>query len=474
MDRFKALFKNTAIFAISQFASKILVFLLLPLYTSYMSTAEYGSADLVQSTVNLLLPIFTVEITSAVMRYSIENTDNAKKYYVNGMSLVLIGFVALLAFIPLFRYMHLFDGYLYLFYIFYIANAVYNLLSYYSRALGEIKLVGFAGILNTVVLLVCNILFLKVFGMGLKGYLVSYILGFSLSVVLFAAVLRKSLTFKLFRFDKQSLKQMVSYSLPLVPNNISWWGVSSANKYVIYGYLNESVLGIYSAGLKVPSIVNTIQAIVAESLVLSVFEEYKKEEVDEEYFSQLYRMYSTIMILFVSAIIVGSKIIASILFSNEFFSAWEYVPLLCVPSVWGALSGYLGSFYAAEKKNNGMFISTALGGIISLTVSFLTVKHFGVYGIITGNIFAYFVIWLYRWIDVRKFVKIKANMVVDCICWLALIAQSYFTMHSTNNLRLYLVNIAFFIGLLLINGKTTLFVVKKVKEVLLAKIKGRN
>ncbi len=463
MNRLKFLLKNTAIFAISQFASKVIVFFLLPFYTSYMSTADYGNADFVTTTISLLLPIFTAEIASATMRFAIERKENANPIFTNGFVVMATGFALLLCFIPVFKYFHLFDGYLYLFYLQYIANALYNLFSYYARALGEIKLVGVAGFLNTVVLLIRNIVMLKFLHKGIQGYLLSYVLGYAFSVILLVLVLRKSLKLKL---EKGSIKDMFKYSLPLVPNNISWWGVSSANKYVIYGFLTDSILGLYSVALKIPSIINTFQSVMAESLVLTVFEEYNKGNKDEEYFSFLYRVYNFSMILFVSAVIIGSKIIARVLFQKEFFEAWRFVPLLCVPAVWGALSGYLGTFYAAAKKNKGMFFSTALGGLVTVVFSFLTVKKLGVSGIIWGNVLAYFTIWLYRWLDVKKIVKLDVNLFIDAIGWGILIAQALVVVYVKNSLLSYGINILLLLLVILINRKQLKFVVHKVKELL--------
>ena len=54
MDKYKKLASNTLIFAIGTFSSKILSFLLMPFVTRMMGTGDYGSADLVQQTVNVL------------------------------------------------------------------------------------------------------------------------------------------------------------------------------------------------------------------------------------------------------------------------------------------------------------------------------------------------------------------------------------------------------------------------------------
>ena len=66
------LINKTGILAISNFSSKLLVFFLVPIYTSVLSTAEYGTYDLAMSTVLLLYPVLTVNIVDCVMRFSME------------------------------------------------------------------------------------------------------------------------------------------------------------------------------------------------------------------------------------------------------------------------------------------------------------------------------------------------------------------------------------------------------------------
>lgn len=466
MNKLKYLAQNTAIFGISQFTSKIMVFLLLPLYTSYMTTTEYGNADLVVSTVSLLLPIFTVQIASAIMRFAIEDKEKSRVYFTNSIKVIAIGFVLLLIGVPIFIKVDLFGEHLYLFYLLYITNAVYTLLSYYARALDEIKLVGIVGVINTLIVVVGNILLLVWLRQGVFGYLVSYVLGYFVGIVIFMVVLRKHISFGNSENDKVALKDMMNYSLPLVPNSVSWWGVSSANKYIINGYLSQSVLGLYSVALKIPTIINTIQNILAEALVLSVLREYDGKEKEQEYFSLLYKMYNFSITLFTGGIILGTKILAYFLFANEFYEAWIYVPLLCIPSVWGALSGYLGTFYAASKKNNGMFISTILGGIVTVGFSIVTINSIGIMGVIIGNLLSYFIIWLYRWIDVKKFVKIETNILKDILAWILLFFQALIVMYVDNWVWMYMLNLICISLLVIANKEIVNMVIKHVKKAL--------
>lgn len=432
-----------------------------------MTTEDYGNADLVFSTIRLLLPVFTMQITSAVMRFSIEKKDDSKPFYNNGLSIIVLGFIALLFFIPVFSHFHLFDGYLYLFYILYITNALYLLLSYYARALEKIKLVGILGTINTLIVVFSNIIFLVVLKKGIMGYLLSYILGYLICIIMYLIAIRKNVTFRVFNIEKKSAKEMLRYSIPLVPNDVSWWGVNSANKYVIYGYINQNILGLYSVALKIPSIINIIQGIIAEALVLSILEEYNNDNKDEKYFSLLYRLYSFNIVVITSLIIIMTKVLSHFLFAKQFYNAWIFVPLLCIPPVWGSLSGYLGTFYSATKNNKGMFLSTALGGIITIVISLLTVNRYGVYGIMIGNIISYFVIWLYRWIDIKKFVTLDVKLYIDIICWFILLCQALVVIFIDRQLLMYTINFILLLLILLINRQTATLIIKKIKKIII-------
>lgn len=98
-ERRKFLFKNMGILTISNFSSKILVFLLVPLYTSVLSTTEYGTYDFIISTVGLLYPILTLNIADAVMRFTMDETYSSKKVISVGIKYVSISFIIMTMFI---------------------------------------------------------------------------------------------------------------------------------------------------------------------------------------------------------------------------------------------------------------------------------------------------------------------------------------------------------------------------------------
>ena len=94
-NRKKYLVKNTILFAISSFGSKLISFFLVPLYTNVLSTSDYGTVDLISTTSSLLLFIFTLNISSAVLRYAIDDRENQEGILIFGTKIIFIGTVLL-------------------------------------------------------------------------------------------------------------------------------------------------------------------------------------------------------------------------------------------------------------------------------------------------------------------------------------------------------------------------------------------
>ena len=232
MSRYKKLITNTLIFTISEFASKFLMFFMLPLYTSYMNSGDYGISDLINTTINLIIPILTLSIFSSVMRFCLESYSNKTQAFMIGLKITLLGIVVLLFMYPILKRFESISNYLMLFYLMYIANALDLLFSHFARGLSKIKVLGITGIIKTLMVIVLNIIFLARLNMGIKGYMLSYILASFASAILLAVSLKfwEYLSFE--KPDKELKEEMIKYSLPLIPNSLSWWLNNSANRYI--------------------------------------------------------------------------------------------------------------------------------------------------------------------------------------------------------------------------------------------------
>ena len=102
-DKYKKLARNSAIFLIGNLGSKVITFLIVPFYTYYLTTAEYGAADLVTTTVNLIAPFAMMGMNEAVLRFSVSREESIGSIASNSMVVVLAGWIVCWASFPLFR-----------------------------------------------------------------------------------------------------------------------------------------------------------------------------------------------------------------------------------------------------------------------------------------------------------------------------------------------------------------------------------
>ena len=257
VNRYKKLLSDTLIFAIGTFSSKVLVFLLMPLYTRVLTTADYGSVDLIMQTGNLLFPVVTAGIVSGVVRYGLDSAYDKKDVFSTGLKVTLIGLGILFVLMPLFALLPFLQGIdtLVYLYVFVVMSAMRYLTSQFVRSIGYVKLYAFDGILSTVMLVIFNVLFLVVFRWGVAGYVLATIAADVCSTLFLfvTAELYKYVDFK--HTNKKVARSMMRYSVPLIPNNIFWWITNVSDRYILTGFCGTSENGLYAAAQKIPTII---------------------------------------------------------------------------------------------------------------------------------------------------------------------------------------------------------------------------
>lgn len=423
MNKYKTLFNNTLIFFISEFASKILVFLLLPLYTRYLTTEQYGIVDLIATTVNLLLPIFTLCIAQAAMRFAMDEESDRRQIFSFGARVILLGFILLLASYPFLIRINNIEKYLTLLYMLYIASALDTQFSQFSKAINKVALVGISGVVKTVVMIGSNLILLVGFQLGITGYVVSTVLAHTASILfLFIGA-------KLYRYctikgtTKTYVGEMLRYSIPLIPNTLSWWLNNFASRYIILLFCGVGIQGMFAAASKIPVILATVQAIFISAWQLSAISEYKNPNRDE-FYSRIYTLYNTGMVLCASVLIVLVRVIAWVLFAGEYYGAWIYIPLLLVSVVFGAMSGYLSTFFSASKQTGTLFSTTFIGGVSAVCVNFVLVPYFGPVGSSVAAVLSNVVVWAILLHKCKKFVNLDTGGAPLLICYVLLIIQA--------------------------------------------------
>lgn len=425
MGKLKYFSKNIALFSISNFVSKILVFLLVPLYTNVLSTYEYGVADIIQVTLLLTVPAFTVNIGEAALRFGIDHEEKRGSIFVSGIRYVVRAaiFVILVSGVLFFVVRPGLKGYMLFFALLFTVNALYEFLILYFQGCESVQVVVIGSVFSTIVTITSNILFLLVIKIGLNGYLLSQVISFSLSAILMIFLGKRFSIIGKTQLDKEFEEEMLEYSKPMIVYSTASWVNNAVDRYFVAGICGAAVNGIYGVAYKIPAILMVFQRIFAQAWQMSATKSYEDDNSDE-FFSGMFKTYNTFMVIGCSGLILFVRIVAQFLFKKEFYEAWRFVPPLLISVIFGALTGFFGSICLAHKDSKSMGIATTTGAAINVVLNLLFIPSFGAMGAAIATGISYFVMATAAFIFVRKYTDINVNLFRVLISYVFLIIQS--------------------------------------------------
>lgn len=439
----KYLAKNVLLFSISGFVPKILSIILIPLYTSYLTTAEYGISDLISTTVSLLIPIFTLDIQDAVMRFALDKNYDKKDVFSIATRIILVGTALVCggtAIVSLLNISGVDNSYLFFFVVMYFSTAVYNTVSLFCRGIDKVSVMVVGSIISSVVSLSANILFLAVFKWGLNGYLLANSLG-SVIALAWCFIGAKLYRYWKFNIPKNVHKDMIAFSFPLIFSVIAWWINNASDRYILSWMSGVAVSGLYAVSYKIPNILSMFQNIFAQAWSISAIKEFDKNDTDR-FMSNTYNMMNFGMTALCSGIMIVNIPVAKILYSNDFFEAWYYVPPLLIAVVFNAMALFIGSIFTAVKDTKTLSVSTIIGAVVNTVCNFVFIYLWGAYGAALATMLGYAVVLGMRHIILRKHIILHLNWVRDLFVYVILLIQLVLSLFGVKTVLLQVIPFA--------------------------------
>lgn len=424
-SKYKDLSKNILLFTISNFGSKIIAFLMVPLYTYVLTTSQYGEIDLISTTVQLIIPVLTVNIQDAVLRFALDKRHNPDDVLEVALRILFLGSIILgilLIGIYYSKFFNLGINYFLFLYVSFVFGALNNILTMYLKANDEVRILAIFGITQTIITCLANILFLVVWKMGVNGYFIANTIGIFINdvgLICFGKIDKFSLKNR----HKILLKAMVIYSAPLILNSIAWWINNASDRYILTFFCGAAANGIYAVAYKIPTILTTVQSIFYNAWSISAIKEFDSQDKDG-FLGNVYTLYSGMSILSCATILLMNRWLASILYSKEFFQAWMYTPALLVGTVFNGLALFNGCFYTVVKRTKEISVTTVLGAGVNIVLNFILIPYIGALGAAFATMIGYGITWLIRTIRMRRIVTLQVNWKIQTICILLLIGQA--------------------------------------------------
>ncbi len=406
-----------SLFTISNIASKLLVFLLVPFYTNVLSESDYGIADVMQATLLLTIPLLSMNAGEAALRYGIEEKDKRGSILKSGLGRVLIAVLLVFSGCLLLILTVVPEGYrvyFALFAVLFACDSLYEFMLLYTQGCEKVEIMITGSVFCTAMTIAMNLLLLLVFDMGLYGYLFSQMAAFlSAACLMFFMIRGGSLIVK--PEDLELKQEMKEYGRGMMLYSTASWANNAIDRYFILFMLGTVQNGLYGVAYKIPAILMVFQRIFAQSFQMSATKSYKEED-SGEFFGKLYGLYNGVMLTGCCFILLMLRPLAFFMFRKGFYSAWFTVPPLLISVIFGALEGYLGSVCLAFKDGKSMGIATGIGALVNIMLNYAGIRMFGATGAACATLISYFTMFAIAYRLTGKHVELKVDIKR---CWVS-------------------------------------------------------
>lgn len=433
----KKLFKNTLLFFVGSIGSKFIQFILVPLYTYTLTTEQYGKADLLLTLVNFLMPIFSIQLTDALLRFGLDKKINKDNLFNVVFKCLFVGSFASLIFSPLLMLNDKLKDMIPFFFLILNLRIYRDILAIILKIEEKNDKFAIDSILYTLVLCISSIIFLVILKMNIVGYLLSYVVANIVSILYILSQTKISIKKNILKkTDKKLLKKVVIYSIPMIINSISFWITNASDRFMLNYMVNISVVGLYAVAAKIPTIISTFTGIFNQAWLISSIDEYEGEK-EKKFYNNTFKYYCGISIILCSIMLVFLKLFMKIYVSPEYYIAWKYSSILIVSAVFSGVCAFLNSIFYAYKEIKKSTISTFVGAILNIVLNLVLIPKFSIYGASIATLISWMYITFERIYLINKFLNLKIDIKTNIISIILLIADLLILNLISNNLISY-------------------------------------
>lgn len=436
-SRSRYLAKNTAIFAIGNMGTRLINFIMVPLYTYALSAGEYGIINSISSVCSILIPIIMCNIGEAIRRYLLDK--DADQYGIQTVEFIwfVISLVLTAILFVILQFIPAIQTYAKEMCLYIISNAFITTSLEYLRGREKLKLYTICGLFQTALVAALNILFLVKLRYGIKGYFWSYTTSYiicGLVAFIFGGQLKG---FSNLHLDKLLFINMSKFALMLIPNSIMWWITNASDKLMVTYFVSTAATGIYSISAKLPTILTTMNTILMQAWQYSAIKE--SDSADKvNYNNKMFRLYVATISLVGSFLLLINRPFMSIYVSPEFREAWKYSPFLIVSSMISTLATFVGTSYYVEKDMAGNLKSATVGAAVNIILNFALIPWAGITGAAVATCLSYVAVLIFRIVDTKKYLPLQVDnkFVIKLVAIILYMLAVSFIPHPYNNFAL--------------------------------------
>lgn len=461
----KALLTGTIVYAIGNLGTKILTFLIVPLYTYYISTSDMGDYDLLLTSVSLLTPLISLQISDASYNWMIRRTTSNEicikatyGYLLKScaIAVIIIGLVS--------RFLYIWNVEIFLAIL--VLQPILETTQKILRGLKNQKLFAASGIIYTGILVTLNFVTVCIWKLGVTSLLINTVISHIISIVLIFC-LEKRMRCLTVTVDKTELivtqKEMLKYSMPLVPSTLSWWVMSVSDRYVIRFFLGSSFNGIYAIATKFPSVLQTFYVLFNNSWTDMALANLHSKEESSKYVSDIFEKMYIFSFSMICCLIPLTKIVTQVILSSDYKIGSVYIGFLYLGAIFQGYSTFASVGYLQNKKTSRAATSSMIGAIVNIFIDLILIKSVGLFAAALSTYAGFLVMWVVRMYDIRTDWPIKVKKLKFVVLTLLSTFVATITIWTSIKIDIVITGI-FGILFLALNKDYIVLILKKIKN----------
>jgi O-antigen/teichoic acid export membrane protein len=417
-DVLKSVLRHFAVYGVGTVLNRVIGFLLIPVYTHYLTTTDYGTLELIELTTYITGMFLAAGISYSLLRFYYDAESDAQRRLVVSsahmatlaVSIIVGGWLVLFApgvsslifesqnYATLFR----------LSFMTLILSVASEVPMGYIRAQQKSMLFTAISISKLALALTLNIVFLVQFGWGIRGIILS-----ALITQLAATAVVSTYTFWQtgFGLSRARIKEMMLYGLPMIPGAVSLYVLNFADRYLLPRFSSLSQLGIYSLGYKFGMVIGPLVTEPFMSIwAPKMFEIAKRPDAQKIYANML--TYFLLLVTFIGlGISVLIKDVLALMSAPEFHSAYKVVPIIVLSYiVWGASYHVRIGILLAKRTKHIAYIM-GVGAVSNVLLNLLLIPRYGMWGAAWATLAAYVLVFVLTYIVSMRFLRVSYQFI---------------------------------------------------------------
>jgi O-antigen/teichoic acid export membrane protein len=397
IEKIKNLFKQSVIYSFGNLSGKVVSFLLLPIYTRYLTPAEYGILAIVHVFSSIFQIIGNFGFRSSVVKVYFEVEKGSERNEVISTAFFsLLGLAVSAAFAlwlareriavllldnPVFS---LFIGIAICSSLVIIVKTIP--LSIFRAKEKAIQYSIFA-FLTLFLGILLNLLFVIVLRENVKGILKSALISQSIVLLLVMIPFSKNLVFK---YNTQYLKAMLTFGFPLIPSELAIWILTLLDRYFLRVYTSMEIVGVYSLGYKIGTVMSML-VIVPFSMAWSpLMLKWQKEPNAHRIYANIFKYFCSVGFFAALALSLFSKEIIRLMTTPSFFDGYKIVYFVAASCLFRGFYMIFTAGCTFARKTFYFAIATGAAAILNTILNILLIPRFEMIGAAVATIISFF------------------------------------------------------------------------------------